>query len=79
MTPSDYKHYKWCKELDANGGDLSEMAKTVPSEEEVLYNDTVFEAISRRAWTDVLLQVRRLLPDWLSEPSSHMIISYTEL
>jgi len=57
MTPADYKHYKWTQELEAAEGNISEAAKTIPSEQEVILSDSIFEAISKRAWTDILLQV----------------------
>lgn len=58
MEPTDYKHWKWLRELDEAGGDIAVMAaKPVPTEEEVLLSDNIFDAISMRSWTDVLLQV----------------------
>lgn len=59
MEPRDYKHWKWLQELEEAGGDvdLATARRKVPSEEEVALSDSIFEAISKRAWTDVLLQV----------------------
>lgn len=59
MEPKDYKHWKWLQELEKVGGDVeaADAIRKVPSEEEVQLSDSIFEAISKRAWTDVLLQV----------------------
>ena len=59
MEPKDYKHWKWLQEVEQAGGDIdaANAKRKVPSEEEVLLSDAIFEAISKRAWTDVLLQV----------------------
>lgn len=58
MEPRDYKHWRWLREVEEAGGDIEVVAaKGVPSEEEVMLDDAIFEAVSKRAWTDVLLQV----------------------
>ena len=59
MEPADYKHWKWMADVQAANGDIKAVAaKGVPTEEEVMVSDAIFEAMSKRAWTDVMLQVR---------------------
>ena len=58
MTPADYKRWvRLQKELEAKknkGGHRENKPKT---EEEEAIEDQLFEAVSKRAWTDVLLQL----------------------
>lgn len=59
MEPSDYKQWKWLKEVSEAGGDIAVVsaARGVPTEEEVVASDALFNALSKRSWTDILLQV----------------------
>lgn len=58
MEPADYKHWKWMNDVKAADGDVRVVAaRGVPTEEEVMLSDAIFEAVSKRAWTDITLQV----------------------
>lgn len=62
MDPRDYHLWKQIQaefklELERKGD--FEQASTLPVEEEL--EDDVFEAVSKRAWTDILLQILKVI------------------
>jgi len=71
MEPKDYKHWKWLQEVEDASGDVDAaiQKRTVPNEDKAMLADAIFEAISKRAWADGLLQV-----SYLFYFSGHMML-----
>lgn len=62
MELADYKHWVALqKEIEIERHRCGHRDAKMKTEEEVAIEDQVFEAVSKRAWTDILLQLLKVL------------------
>ncbi|XP_013416633.1 cilia- and flagella-associated protein 47 isoform X1 [Lingula anatina] len=65
MTPGDYKHWiqvqKQMKAQEMSGQDEDQINSGPRTENEEMLEDQLFEAVSKRAWTDLMLQLLKTL------------------
>ena len=61
MEPLDYKHWAQLqKDIEQKKNKTGRREIRVKTEEEESLEDQLFEAVSKRAWTDVLLQLLKV-------------------
>lgn len=61
MEPADYKMWvKLQKEMEARKNKSGHRETKLKTEEEEAIEDQLYEAVSKRAWTDVLLQLLKV-------------------
>ena len=61
MEPADYKHWaRLQKEIETKRNKSGHREIRVKTEEEEALEEQLFEAVSKRAWTDILLQLLKV-------------------